>query len=97
MVRNSPAKAKADQASQRSDDKSRSAKAFRAGATLKAGGASYEEMRDGLLQHEDPEIADWANSKGLRQQRTRTQGIYDKAWAQGSIVKVGGVEKRLVP
>ena len=29
------------------------------------GGASYEEMRDALLKHEDPEIADWANTKGM--------------------------------
>ena len=64
MVRNSPAKAKRPQAPRKQNDKSRSAKAFRAGAALKAGGASYEEMRDALLQHEDPEIADWANSKG---------------------------------
>ena len=46
-------------------DDSRSAKAFRAGAALKAGGATYEEMRDALLHHADPEVAAWAQTKGM--------------------------------
>jgi hypothetical protein len=57
--------AKASGASSQQNDQSRSAKAFRAGATLKAGGASYEEMRDGLLQHEDLDIVKSASEKGL--------------------------------
>ena len=44
-------------------DESRSARAFRAGATLRAAGASYGEMRDALLEHEDPEIAEWAHTR----------------------------------
>ena len=41
-------------------DESRSAKAFRKGAALKAAGASYQEMRDALLEDADPEISAWA-------------------------------------
>ena len=59
-------------------DESRSAKAFRAGAALKAPGASYEEMRDALLGHEDPELLtgrDQRLASGEREMRR----IYDKA------------------
>ena len=80
----------------KSDDKSRSAKAFRAGAMLKAGGATYEEMRDALLRHDDPDILDWAQQKGIPNGERELHNVYDKAWAQGTIVKIGGVEKRLV-
>jgi hypothetical protein len=87
---------KTNRASKQSDDKSRSAKAFRAGAILKASGASYEKMRDGLLQHEDPEIVDWANTKGMANDERELKRTYHKAWAQGSIIKVGGADMRLV-
>ena len=82
-------------ASSQRNDKSRSAKAFRAGAALKASGASYDEMRDGLLQHANPEIADWANTKGMNNGERELRRIYDNAWKQRSTVKVAGVEKRL--
>jgi putative DNA primase/helicase len=39
------------------NDQSRSGKAFRKGATLKAAGYSYDAMRDALLADADPEIA----------------------------------------
>ena len=39
-------------------------RAFRAGAALKAAGATYEEMRDALLGSGDPDIAEWARTKG---------------------------------
>jgi hypothetical protein len=87
---------KASGASKQQGDQSRSAKAFRAGAALKAGGASYEAMRDALLQHEDPDVADWANSKGRDANERELHKVYDKAWATGSIIKIGGVEKLLV-
>jgi Family of unknown function (DUF5906) len=79
-----------------SKDKSRSAKAYRAGAALKAGGATYEQMRDALLAHSDPEIAEWARAKGMANGERELHRIFDKARKQGSIVIVGGVEKRLV-
>lgn len=66
-------------ASAKHDDKSRSAKAFRAGAKLKAGGATYEQMRDTLLTHKDPDIADWANTKGMDNGQRELRRIYDKA------------------
>ena len=67
-------------------DDSRSAKAYRAGAALKAGGASYEEMRDALLAHKDPEIAEWAQTKGMADGERELRRIFDKAWKPGSIV-----------
>jgi predicted P-loop ATPase len=66
-------------ASSRSTDKSRSAKAFREGVALKRGGASYEEMRDGLLNHTNPEVSNWANEKGLLNGERELHKIYDKA------------------
>jgi hypothetical protein len=77
-------------------DDSRSAKAYRAGAALKAGGATYEEMRDALLAHTDVEIAEWARTKGMADGERELRRIFGKAWKQGSIVNVAGVEKRLV-
>ena len=58
---------------------SRSAKAFRAGAALKARGADYEEMRDALLGHNDPEIAEWARTKGMDNGERELRRIYDRA------------------
>jgi hypothetical protein len=60
-----------------SKDSSRSAKAFGIGAALKAGGASYEEMRDALLTHEDPEIAEWARSKGVANGERELRRVFD--------------------
>ena len=60
-------------------DDSRSAKALRAGAALKASGASYEAMRDALLEHEDPDIAEWARTKGLANGERELRRIFDKA------------------
>lgn len=77
-------------------DESRSAKAYRAGAALKAGGASYGQMRDALLAHQDPEIAAWAQTKGMADGERELHRIFDKTWKPGSIVSIGGVEKRLV-
>ena len=69
----------AGQGSGKPNDDSRSAKAFRAGAALKAGGASYEEMRDALLSHKDPEIAEWARTKGMDNGERELRRIYDRA------------------
>jgi putative DNA primase/helicase len=66
-------------------DTSRSAKAFRAGAALKAGGADYEEMRDALLSHNDPDIAEWACSKGMDNAERELRRIYDRALTAGVI------------
>jgi putative DNA primase/helicase len=64
-------------------DASRSAAAFRAGAVLKAGDASYEMMRDSLLAHEDPGIGEWARTKGLANGEREMRRIFDKA--QGAV------------
>ena len=66
-------------------DTSRSAKAFRAGAALKAGGADYEEMRDALLGHQDPEIAEWARTKGMDNGERELRRVYDRALTAGVI------------
>ena len=75
------------------EDASRSANAFRAGAVLKAEGATYKEMCAALLVHEDADIAAWARTKGLNNDERELKRIYDKAG--GELVTVGGVEKRL--
>ena len=66
-------------------DTSRSAKAFRAGAALKAGGADYEEMREALLGHNDPEIAEWARGKGMDNGERELRRVYDRALTSGEI------------
>ena len=66
-------------------DTSRSAKAFRAGAAFKAVGADYEEMRDALLGHNDPEIAEWAHTKGMDNGARELRRIYDRALTAGVI------------
>jgi len=76
------------------EDTSRSAAAWRAGVALKAEGAVYEQMRDALLAHEDPDIAEWARTKGLDNGERELRRIYDKADA-GELVTIRGVEKRL--
>jgi hypothetical protein len=65
-------------------DNSRSAKAFRKGAVLKAGGASYEEMRDALLTDPDPEIAEWARAKGLASRERQMHRVFDNAQGCGA-------------
>ena len=66
-------------------DSSRSAKAFRAGSALKAGGADYEEMRDALLGHQDPEVAEWAQTKGMHHGERELRRVYDRALTAGVI------------
>jgi hypothetical protein len=60
-------------------DKSRSAAAWRAGAMLRAGGASYDVMREALLNHEDPGLAQWARTKGLADGERELKRIFDRA------------------
>ena len=69
-------------------DASRSARAFRAGTTLKAAGASYREMRDALLEHEGPEIAEWARTKGLDSGERELRRIFDKAGGDEPAVRL---------
>jgi primase-polymerase (primpol)-like protein len=65
-------------------DQSRSAKAFRKGAALKATGYSYAAMRDALLADADPEIAKWARTKGLANNERELHRIYDNAGDKGA-------------
>jgi hypothetical protein len=60
-------------------DESRSARAFRAGAALRAAGGTYDEMRSALLESKDPEIAEWARTKGLANDERELRRIFDKA------------------
>jgi Family of unknown function (DUF5906) len=69
-------------------DESRSAKAFRAGEALKASGASYDEMRDALLEHEDSGVRDWARTKGLANGEREMRRIYDKAGSDEAAVRL---------
>ena len=69
-------------------DDSRSAKAFREGAALKASGASYEAMRNALLKHEDPDIAEWARTKGLASGERELRRIYDKARGADGVIDI---------
>ena len=69
-------------------DESRSAKAFHEGAMLVGFGADYEEMRDRLLNHRDPGIADWAHEKGMANDEREMRRIWDKAPA-GSAAEDG--------
>ena len=78
----------AGQGSGKPNDDSRSAKAFRAGAALKAGGASYEEIRDALLGHNDPEIAEWARTKGMDNGERELRRIYDRAPTVASVISI---------
>ena len=70
-------------------DESRSARAFRIGAGLKATGASYDEMRAALLEHEDPDIASWAKTKGLANDERELKRVYDKAGSDEPAVQLG--------
>ena len=84
-VRNSPARAIRQTARTKADRRGLSASAPR----LKATGASYDEMRAALLEHEDPDIAEWAQTKGLANDERELQRVYDKA---GSDEPGGAVE-----
>ena len=64
-------------------DGSRSARAFAFGARLKAAGATYEEMRSGLLESEDPEIAEWARTKGCADHERELRRIFDRTGGDG--------------
>jgi putative DNA primase/helicase len=70
----------------KSRDGSRSAKAFRAGAALKAEGKSYAEMRDALLAHKDSDIAKWARTKGRANGEREMRRIFDKATSPGNVI-----------
>ncbi|MGD9541496.1 MAG: hypothetical protein AB7V61_11275 [Methylocystis sp.] len=59
-------------------DDSRSGKAFREGGRLKKEGASYEEMVEALSNHDDSEIIDWVNEKGLANDERELRRIYEK-------------------
>jgi hypothetical protein len=60
-------------------DESRSAIAIRAGAMLKPGGASNDDKRNGLLGHEDAEIADRARTEGPAAGKPEMRRVFDKA------------------
>ena len=61
------------------NDNSRSGKAFREGARLKANGATYEQMRDALLNHGDAEINAWAREKGAPNDERELHRIFENA------------------
>ena len=63
-------------------DGSRSAKAFREGARLKAAGKTYEEMREALRNSSDPAIVAWVNEKGLADDERELHRIFEHATAQ---------------
>jgi putative DNA primase/helicase len=67
-------------------DDSRSAKAWRSGAALKASGASYEAMRDALLEHKDPDIAGWARTKGTANGEREMRRIFDKSPCAAGVI-----------
>ena len=46
---------------------------------------TYEQMRDALLDHQDPEIAEWAQEKGLPNGERELRRVYDRAPASGLI------------
>ena len=80
LIRDAGPKFKGSQKSGSSgNDQSRSGKAFRKGAALKAAGYSYAAMRDALLADEDPEIAEWARTKGLSHGEREMRRIYENA------------------
>jgi hypothetical protein len=50
---------------------------------LKSEGASYEDMRDALLNHEDAEIVEWVKEKGLSNDEHELRRIYERAPSDG--------------
>jgi hypothetical protein len=73
------------------NDQSRSAKAFRKGAALKATGHSYAAMRDALLADADPEISEWARTKGSANGEREMHRIYENAGDNGAAHASDGV------
>jgi hypothetical protein len=69
-------------------DDSRSARAFRAGTELEAAGATYEEMRLALLESKDPEIAEWARTKGCATNERELHRIYERAGGDKPAVRL---------
>ena len=69
-------------------DESRSAKAWRAGAEFKASGAPYEVTRDALLAHHDPDIAEWARTKGSANDEREMRRIYDKMRGADGVIDI---------
>ncbi len=69
-------------------DDSRSAKAFRAGAVLKAEGRCYGDVRDALLAHTDPGIAEWARTKGLAYGEREMRRIFDRALRGAGVINI---------
>ena len=65
-------------ATQQGDD-GRSGRAFRIGVILAATGASYEDMRKALVTYANPEISDWARTKGMANGERELRRIYRKA------------------
>ena len=48
------------------------------------------------IGHTDPDIPDLVERKGTSNGERELHNVYDNAWKQGTIVKIGGVEMRLV-
>jgi hypothetical protein len=61
------------------NDNSRSGKAFREGARMKAGGATYEQIAEALRNSSDPDIAAWTKEKGESNNERELHRIYDRA------------------
>jgi hypothetical protein len=80
----------------KSRDNSRSARAFRLGAALKGAGSSYQEMRDALLSDKDPDVAEWAQTKGLANGEREMRRIFDNAGVRQTIELVPGETERAV-
>ncbi len=66
-------------------DRSRSAAALRAGAQLRRGGKTFEEMVEAMVL--DPETCTWTEEKGLANGKRELRRIWDKAgedaWKEG--------------
>jgi Virulence-associated protein E len=78
------------------NDQSRSGKAFRKGAALKAAGHSYAAMRDALLADADHEISEWARTKSLANGERELHRIYENAKAALSPDFIRGDEKQIL-
>lgn len=72
--------------SRKSMDRSRSAIALSKGRELRRAGATFEEMVAGL--YADPEIAEWARTKGEANQQREFKRIWEKAEAKGPVIRV---------
>jgi putative DNA primase/helicase len=74
------------------NDQSRSGKAFRKGATLKAAGYSYEAMRSALLTDEDLEIAEWART--IANGERELHRIYENAGGNGAAAQARVIDTK---